>query len=384
LFNQCDSKRESLVFIAALVLKILAAIGIGLLYSDYYPGGDTYNYLHDLELLSRHNIDGYFYANQPRAWFFVRLIYPLYNLSFSNYWVLAVQLSTISFVATWLFYQELKHLKLSYWSIQIPLFFVPSVCFWSSGVLKETVSFAVINLLFLIILRINRRVEYVAVHLFIFLILNLFLYHLKYYLFAPVFILSGVFLFLFFQKRTSLFRSIITATFLVIVITGVVSFVHPTLNINLFFEALFVNYQKIVITSSPNALIPILFDGTVYSFLKNIPQAVFNGFFGPTLLESWNVLSLLLAIENTIVLLLFVTTCWVTIKAPNFRNKRLLIIAGCYVLFLSSVLPIASPNFGSLVRYRIAYYPLFILILLSGLRYNQKKSLPENSSRQTL
>lgn len=372
-FDKCEDKREKVVFILAWVLKVCGAVGVGFLYSSYYSGGDTFNYLHDLELLEQNASTGFLFKDQPRAWYFVTWVYLLYLLSSSNYWVLAAVLSTISFIGTWAFYQELKQLQIKRWTIQFALFFIPSVVFWTSGLMKETVSFTIINLVFYFLLCVRRKASDFGIHLFGALIFTLVLYYLKYYLFAPLLLVVILFLVIHFTKnklsRKQLFWSL---TIVVVCVPLVISVLHPNMNFNFFLEALHNNYSRTLKYSSANAIIPISYDGSFLSFLINIPNALFIGLFRPLLLEGWDILSFLLGVENLLVFCLFVLALRNVIKTPKFNYKTLFLLSVFFIVFLAVVLPIASPNYGSLVRYRTAYYPLFVLIILQGVDWTKK------------
>ena len=361
---RCDDKKEQAVFLLGLLLKIISALGIGCLYKYYYSGGDTFNYLHDLELLGQGAKEGYYFFYQPRAWFFVKLVCPFYLLSFSNYWVLAVVLSVLSFISTWFFYTELKRLNLRKINGQIALFFVPTVVFWTSGLMKETVSFAVINLLFFLLLRIRRKSSFLVLHFVCFGLLSLLLFYLKYYLFAPIFILSVLLFVASLQQHVSLRKLALRLFLVLLLLTTVVSFLHPNMNLDLFMEALFVNNHVVFNASSEGAKVCFPYDGSFLSFAKSVPLALFTCLFRPILFESWSLLSALVSVENTVVLSLFVIGLWKEI-ANGFSNyNRLTVLSIMLVLFLAVLLPLAAPNFGSLIRYRTAYYSLFVLLIL--------------------
>ena len=367
--KRCNTHAERLIFISALCLKISAGIGVGLLYQMYYSGGDTFNYLHDLKLLSDGTSQNFLFSDQPRAWFFVQLVYPLYKLSFTNYWLLATNLSVLSLLATWAFYQEVKQLDIKPWTIIIALFFVPSVVFWTSGLLKETLSNAVIYLILFNLLRIKRKTTYPVIYIIGLILLTILLFYLKYYLFAPIVIISVLFLVIHFTKKKLSIPLLITFSLsIVILITIGVSVLHPNMNLDFFLEALRNNYTKTILHSSNNALIPIFYNGSLKSFVTIGPHAILTGLFRPTIFEHWNLLSLLLSIENSIVLFLFIISVWAKIKQPFFRHKSLLILCSSLIIFLAIVLTIASPNYGSLVRYRTAYFPLFVLLILQGIK----------------
>jgi len=372
LFISCKDKTEQIVFSLALFLKCTAAIGVGILYQVYYSGGDTFNYLHDLGLLAHSASEGYLFAEQPRAWFFVRLVYPLYMLSFCNYWVLSVTISVLSFVPTWGLYQELKHLNVKRWATQLSLFFIPTVVFWTSGLLKETVSFASINLIFILLLRVRRGTPFLLLHLLGAAMLSGLLFYLKYYLFAPLVIVSILFVTIHFTKRHLSLMKLVGVLFLVFIsVTVGISALHPNMKLDFFLDALFNNHHAIG-QSSKEALVPIVFDGSFISFLKVLPESLIIGLFCPTIFGSWNVLSSLLAIENLVVLLAFLFVGYRFCRGELIvGHKVLVILLLSYIFFLSVILPIASPNYGSLVRYRTSYYPFFVLLILEGIKKNR-------------
>ena len=372
-FDRCENKTERIVFVLAVLLKIVGAFGVGFLYSSYYSGGDTFNYLHDLELLDSQSTDGFFFCEQPRAWFFVRLLYPIYQLSFSNYWVLAVNLSVMSFAATWFFYQELQRLGIKRWPARLALFFIPSVVFWTSGLMKETIAYAIINLIFVILLRVYRKATFLGAHLLEFVLLLVVLFYLKYYLFAPLLLVSILFFVGHFTKGfLSITQLVWTLSGVAFFVSITVSLLHPNMNFSFFLEALFNNYTRTLQHSSPEAIIPLSYDGSLLSFIANMPIALFTGFFRPLVFESWNWFSFLLSIENLCILILFGWFLLSTVKVPQFKNQMFLLLSVGFIVFLGIVLPIASPNYGSLVRYRVAYYPLFVLLVLQNFEYKKR------------
>jgi len=109
------------------------------------------------------------------------------------------------------------------------------------------------------------------------------------------------------------------------------------------------------------------------SILSNFPAAVFAGLFRPTLFDAHSLLQWLSAFENTLVLVLFLTalptlTTWKQIG----REDRLLVIAvALYIVALSGLLALSTPNYGTLVRYRVGFYPFFVLLLVHNSRVLQ-------------
>jgi hypothetical protein len=155
-------------FFPGLILKIFGAVALGFIYQFYYDGGDTFNYhtygsrhvwdaivdspYSGLELLFRDGAANpppgtYTYASKivffydPSSYFVVRIAAFFDLLTFSSYSATGVLFATFSFFGMWLFfmafYADFPHLHR--W-IAIAAFFIPSVFFWGSGLLKDTIT----------------------------------------------------------------------------------------------------------------------------------------------------------------------------------------------------------------------------------------------------
>lgn len=374
LFKKCTDKQEQLIFISAFTLKIVAGIGVGLLYIFYYKGGDTFNYLHDLQLLNNNHNQGFIYTNNTRAWFFIQLLAPIFSLSFSNYWGLATILSTLAFISSWLLFKELSHININRWVGATTLFFIPSFVFWTSGVMKETVAVALIQLSILCLLQIRRDSKVIISSLLLLSLLTI-LFFLKYYLFAPLALASLLFYIIHYTQRLFSPLKLITILGLASIIGyTILSFLHPSLTPELWLEAILGNYELTIAATPPEKLIPISFDGSFTSLLQNIPIALYSGLFGPSITNTWNTLSVLLALENLVILSLFLLSLLLQLKHKKIQHPELILLGSSFILFLAIFLPIGAPNYGSIARYRTTYYFIFTLFILQSL-YNSRLSL---------
>ncbi|HSZ71921.1 MAG TPA: hypothetical protein VK750_04550, partial [Cytophagaceae bacterium] len=148
-------------FYTTLVLKVLSGLAMGALYLYYYKGGDildTYSNVSRLAVLFYSDndkfIDVYFHnvlvgndemvfqnllTNSPRQWFFIKLITPLAVL-IDNYWMLNVYVSIFSFLGLWNLSNRIVSIfPISKTAVVISFLLLPSVVFWSSGMIKESV-----------------------------------------------------------------------------------------------------------------------------------------------------------------------------------------------------------------------------------------------------
>ncbi len=144
----------------------------------------------------------------------------------------------------------------------------------------------------------------------------------------------------------------------------IASFFHPLLNINRIIDALYTNYSIILIfgTYKFEGLTPDLL-----SFLKHSPQALLYGLFGPFFWQTNKLITVLSGIENFVLLILFFLFLF-----GNFSKRKLSKIdiealsIIFYIVIVALFMAFASPNWGSLVRYKIGYLPFFLLLILNN------------------
>jgi hypothetical protein len=157
-------------FFPALTVKIIGALAIGFIYQFYYDGGDTFNYHtygsrviwnaivdspDGLGLLAGSSEPGLYrytsqilFFNDPGSFFIVRIAAVFDLITFSSYSATALLFAVVSFVGMWLFFKTFYSLvpHMHGW-IALAAFFIPSVFFWGSGLLKDTITLASVGML---------------------------------------------------------------------------------------------------------------------------------------------------------------------------------------------------------------------------------------------
>ncbi|HVD98129.1 MAG TPA: hypothetical protein VNB90_07975 [Cytophagaceae bacterium] len=390
--------------------KVTAGFFITIIYFYYYIWGDTLLYASDLALLSDafyYNVEDYIdlvlYNQLPggyenymatfsdlRAYLFVRLVSPLYLLTGSNYWILVIYLTLFSFAGFWKLSDVLiRFYKLNPLAVMISFFLMPSVVFWSSGVMKESLIMGILTFIVSFVLEfVNTRkikiVSLILLPIFLFLLLQL-----KFYCFA---ILVAVLFPYAIAKCWSPFSGntgrIIWLLICIVVGGMLVSFSHPLLHIDIISESLYYNYLATLQLSYGKNL--FLFEGLsteVSSFIPYIPKALSFGLFGPFLWQCKKLISLASGIENTIILTFFAAFI---INVLKNRKKIKIGIEEVslilYVTVLALCMTFASPNWGSLVRYKVVYMPFFILLLLNYnpllLQWTERSTLLKRLSKK--
>lgn len=375
-------------FFPALLLKLAAGIVLGLVYTYYYTVGDTFNYFNDgvkLASLARADIASYLsflwssdesspvwrelIYTQPRAMFLSKITSLFCVLTADNYWVISLYFSSISFFCSWLLLKKIIAIHPpAELAAVISFLFFPSVVFWSSGVIKESIAVASLFLLCFIFIKIFRNeklhaMEWILTFLSLWLLWNLKYYYLA--VFLPVVITT-------LMTKLLLSRLKLKNTFLKVGLWGLlfiiplllVSILHPNFYPERFMGVVVSSYYEFKSLSDPEDL--ILYTSlkpTPWSILQNAPLALFSGLFRPFLTESRGDLQFFVAIENLILLTFTVLALLKLKNLTHCRYRILLFSILVYSLMLCVFLALSTPNFGTLSRYRVGFLPFFVFLL---------------------
>ena len=152
-------------FIPALTLKIIGAIFIGLIFSLYYGGGDTYNFFYHTQVINSaldesfikwinlifhipNESDGAYYNYiSQMEWYGDSASYTVASIAavvsvftLNTYLPAAVIFAAISFTGIWALFRTFAKLYPHLLnSVAIAILFIPSVFVWGSGIFKDTV-----------------------------------------------------------------------------------------------------------------------------------------------------------------------------------------------------------------------------------------------------
>ena len=378
-------------FFYALLSKIGAGIVLGLLYIYVFQEGDTISYHKAASWLSqyaRKEPGNYFnflilngkipegfsyFINQPRALFFTKITSILAILTNNNYWLISIYFSLFSFIGTWLIANRISSFYPSYKiAALIGFLFFPSIVFWSSGLLKESIAMGCIGLYVYIFIPFFRDSKINIVQGFILIISALLLWMIKYY-YAGV--LFSVTIALFISKiiisnprfTFAKEKPIISIFLMVLVILSLgVSFLHPNLNPFNIFQVLEQNHFQMLTISDPENIVRFINIGQGFTyFLINIPVSLFGGLFLPLPWSIPNYLGALAGIFNLVILILAIAKIFNIKTAGNQGSKILVIGMITYVVILAILLTFATPNFGTLERYKISYLPFLLILILN-------------------
>lgn len=397
-------------FFPALTFKISGAIALGLLYQFYYDGGDTYNF-HTIGsrliweafwespgkgfdlLLSRGDYlaETYSYASkiyfyQDQSSFFVIRIATLFDLlTFSSYSGTAVFFALFSFVGSWAFFTAMyRQAPQLHFQTALAILFIPSVIFWGSGLLKDTVTFSCLGLMTYSISNIFIRRHQKTGSIILLLLSAWIIFSVKKYIllcFLPAALLW------IYADRLSKIRSIILKALIIPIIaillvgTGYYSIIligmdDPRYSLDKIAMTAQITAYDIGFYSGKDAGSGYSLgelDGTFTNMISKAPQAINVSLFRPYLWEIRNPLMFFSAVESFFFLGL---TLYAIAKSRSniFSAMANPVVVFCFVFSLTFAFAVgvSTFNFGTLSRYKIPLLPFYALGIIYLLNYSNK------------
>ncbi|MBX2947096.1 MAG: hypothetical protein KF725_14795 [Cyclobacteriaceae bacterium] len=389
-------------FFPALTLRIFGALALGFLYQFYYDGGDTFNYhthgsrhvweafmdspLLGWKLLTSSGEYGqgtYAYASQipfytdPSSFFVIRVAALFDLITFSSYSATVVFFAVISFCGAWaLFIAFYCHSPQIHRWVALATLFVPSVIFWGSGLLKDTLTLAAVGILTYCADKIFIHRRYSLVTGIVLVLSVLIIYAVKKYIllcFLPALLLW------IYADKLSRIRSVVVK----ILILPLIAF----LLIGSGYYAIYLigkddarySLDRIAITAQITAYDIGFYtgkdagssyslgelDGTFFGMLSKAPEAINVSLFRPYIWEVKNPLMLLSALESSLLLFL---TVYILYRSRwkfsfLFRNPTVIFCLVFSITFAFAV-GVSTFNFGTLARYKIPLLPFYLLALI--------------------
>jgi hypothetical protein len=302
--------------------------------------------------------------------------------TFGNYTGIALFFAILSFSGSWALYTSLKkHYPELYKWLAVAILFIPSVIFWGSGILKDTVTFSALCWMIWAFMNVtifqSRKLISIVIFVFGFLII----FSIKKYIllvFLPAMVL-WVYRIHIDKVRNGFIRAAITPLLLAIMLYSgyraviAVGEDDPRYAVENLTQTVYVTAHDIRYWTGREAgsgyelgAIPETWQDMVRMF----PAAVNVSIFRPYLWEVSNPLMLMLAMESfaflLIVMLLIIRCRWNLIQ--YFLHDPFLIFALVFSLGFAFAVGISTWNFGTLVRYKLPLMPIFgaMLAVLYG------------------
>jgi hypothetical protein len=404
--------------LSGLIAKILGGIGLALVYTLYYPGGDTLQYYWDslacqklmfvdfksfwYVLTSKADIANYYYFNDetgfpaycrdPKAWFVVKISLFIVGLSMQSYLITTILCSTFSFVGIWKMYRVFaKEFPTIQKEMAISFLFIPSVFFWGSGLLKDTFTLAALG--FFVSGAYNTLIanKNVLRGVFTMLLSGFLIISIKPYILVglvPSLILWVIFKNI--QKiEVATLRSISLPLLLLLGFAFGYAFLQvmgdslQEYKLDSFLDKAAINQKDLKSDyHKGNAFDIGEYDPTIQGISSKFFIATFSAIYRPMIYEVNNVVMFLASIENLLILILTIRVLWY-IRFFRFfkyiKSHHLLVFAFSFAILFAFFIGLSTSNFGALVRYKIPCMPFYVASLYI-IQYLHSKYLDEQSA----
>lgn len=388
-FTSTGIKRDNLWTFFSL--KVAAGVGLTLVYTYYYTDqskADIYRYFNDSKIISP------LLWQHPKAWLsvmtgiglntpdnfqyiadtqyfshpsqdtvtnnqlIIRIISICNYLSFSNIYINTLFFSFFSFVGLTGIYHALKKYFAEFpQALCLPLFLIPSVIFWGSGLLKEAPVFFFLGLLFYAFTprKWFSRILLIA---------------------ASVSALAFI--------RPPLFIALIPAGAIYILIYALNAIKKPVLKWTVF-AALLVAYVFAFMVAEPRVISAVIqkrYEFMDLGLAENpgsrfvtwtdaitpkmlYADAIVDGALRPFVWSASNKIELLFAVEQSLLWLLLLVMLLRYFHLPVKENRPLAAFALVFALVFYWMVGATVPIMGAIVHYRILATPFLVIGLLS-------------------
>jgi hypothetical protein len=407
-----------------LMLKLAGGMLVCFIYLFYYGVGDTIGFYKSASLLARLgfvNQETFFsvmggnlsnlnllrfiendlccpdYYRDPQSFMVVRIAAPLVLFSGLSFFGTTLFFAWLSYAGVWrlflVFNEVYPGLEKK---LAISILYMPSVLFWGSAILKDTITFSaacwVTVCIYYIFIKQKQRTKY-----FIYLIISsFFLISIKPYIFVAL--LPGATIWILYARITSIqsgfFRLLISPAIIAVGLFGS-SAILSALGSKLgSFASVDTAIDKAIVTKNDltrdaygeNSFDIGEIDGSIGSIITKFPAALTAGLFRPFLWDVRNPVMLLSALENMVMLLL---TLRILFSMGPFKffgsisKEPLLIFSFVFSVFFSFSVGLSTANFGALVRYKIPSIPFFMSLLLILDDKRKSKAAPFSLAEET-
>lgn len=394
-------------FFRAVLVKIISSIVFCLIYIYYYQGGDTVSYYETARsivnlsmkslsscidvMTSKPSLAGFMTFDREtgypwpymyfdsQTFFVAKLIFPLEFAAFKSYLVTSVLLSWVSFFGAWRFFLMMcRYFPGMERRLAIALLFVPSVLFWGSGILKDTITFSAVCWFIVAMDAAFIRPRKNPWALITMLLSLYILLSIKPYILYSL--LPGAIIWIGIVKTKNIQSAFIRVAFMPVVLVlsigggfAALSLLGNSMGkfaINKMLETASVTQKDLKQDYYQGSSFDIGdFEPTVPGMMAKVPAAMAVGLFRPYVWEARNLVMVASGLENLCYLLLVLFLGFRIISSPRrfFRvlsDYPILTFLLCYTLFFSVMVGLSTSNFGALVRFKIPFMSCYIALLL--------------------
>ncbi len=406
-------------YLPALSIHIVGGLLFGMVYQFYYRGGDTFYFYQGIEVIFKafwENpgaaiemlfLDGLewtpstarytsqvWWFRDDNSWTVIKFGGLLSLISFANFSVLTMLFSCFSFWGSWKMFKMFAEWRPEMVrQFAIAFFFIPSVFFWGSGIMKDTVMLgalgAIVYCYYMIVFKKDRRIKY-FIGLIFFSFLMLKIRSFVFFTLAPTLML-GTYVLISNKIKSAALRTFLAPFLIAIMAAGATFMINATANVNARYslgslekrahDTQWWHTRVQEIEGVEGSAYTLGAPTTSYAgMVARFPMAVNVALFRPYLWEINGPIMLQAALESLTILVLTLVTIKRTGLGGLVRytmKDPLLAFALSFAILYAFGVGVTSYNFGALVRYKIPAIPLYITALYL-LRYyaNRDKNEP--------
>lgn len=393
------------------MIKLFGGISVALIYTFYYTqGGDTQTYFMDgrtlMEVLINNPLDyftvlfasnEYLFDNYPELiedlihnpgtnqWLTVKLTSVVAIFGIGNFLSTTILYSFLSYIGIWcLFLVFVEKYPRSHKKLAIAILYMPSVVFWGSGILKDSI---VIGFLGLIVYLVNSIMQskspFNILKYIVIAVSSYIIFYVKAYVIMAL--LPAVLMWRIIGVRDRIKSRLIKSTLVpfligisIVGMLGIVSFLGQY-NTKYSLEGIVKtasgmqkwHYVEGENTSDQHGRGSSYslgeYDESLLGLAKQFLPAVNVTLFRPYLWEVRNVVMLAAAIESLAILglTIFVLVRLKLFRVINIMNQdSLLLMSFIFALLFAFAVGFSSYNFGALSRYKIPCIPFYVAVIM--------------------
>ncbi|WP_147302913.1 hypothetical protein [Marinoscillum furvescens] len=326
------------------------------------------------------------YYRDPQSFTVVRIAGLIDFFTFHTYSATALFFAIFSFSGAWFFYKAVvQKYPGNERKLAVAILFIPSVVFWGSGILKDTITFGALGWLTYCVINI---IDFQRLNIKYWVIgacMAVLIFKIKSYIvicFIPM-----LFVWLYWkyqvQIKSAILRVLIAPVLLMIFVSSAyfsldqVSSYSEKYSLDAIAEraaitAYDIRYGWGARTGGDGGYDIGIPDGSWQSMISLAPKAIVVSLFRPFLWEVKNPLMLLSALESIIITIL-VSLMLVKGKWKRIVEDPFLLFCLFFALLFGFAVGISTGNFGTLMRYKIPMMPFFFTFLMLALDKREKK-----------
>ena len=260
------------------------------------------------------------------------------------------------------------------WIAVVSAFLIPSVLFWSSGMMKECLVMFSLGLLMFSWTAICRK--FGVLKLILLLVSGWLLFLSKFYVLLAL--LPGLVVFALpsgFNAKKLLITtvSVFTVVVTLFFFSGKI-FGYDLVETIVDKQHDFINMVSVEANNSGSNIEIKELEPTFVSFVSCLVPAYINVFLRPFVTEADSLIKIACCLENILFLLLFLYMC-IRFKPIDNNQFRLVLFTICFILVFYALIGMTTPNIGALVRYKIPAMPFLLCSMLICTNFERLKKL---------